>query len=133
MGFEAPATVYQLDFADTEYAGLEVAVRATTIDQFLHVQDLLDGSDTPKGMRQVFGAFAELLVSWNVTKDGTPVPMTLDGLLGLEEPFVTAIILAWQRRILQAPPPLPATSPSGKSSPEALLAAASQSVSPGNF
>lgn len=129
MGFEAPSTVYELDFTDT-YAGLEVAVRATTLDEFLHVQELLGGSDTPKGMRQVFGAFADLLVSWTVTKKGEPVPADLDGLLSLEEPFVTAIILAWQRRIIQAPPPLPGTSSSGGNSEELSLdlAGASRSL-----
>lgn len=132
MGYEAPATVYELDFADT-HPGLEVAVRATTIDEFLHIQELLDGSDSPKGVRGVFGAFAEILVSWSVTKGGVPVPTTLDGLLGLEEPFVTAIVLAWQRRILQAPPPLPGTSSSGGTSPEAALKLAESSRSPENF
>jgi hypothetical protein len=133
MGFEAPRTVYQMDFADTEYAGLEVAVRATTVDELLTLMELIDGRDEAKGVRRLFGAFADILVGWNVTRDGHPVPTDEDGLLSLEEPFATAIILAWQRNLVSAPPPLPGTSPSGKSSPEALLATASKSRSPENF
>lgn len=129
MGFEAPRTVFQMDFADTQYAGLEVAVRATTVDELLTLMELIDGRDEAKGIRRLFDAFAEILVSWNVERMGEPVPTTLDGLLGLEEPFVTAIVLAWQRNLVQAPPPLPGTSPSGGTSPEAALGLASQSAS----
>ena len=132
MGFEAPQTVYGLDFADTPYAGLEVAVRATTLDELLGVLELLDW-DTAKGLRKLFDAFSGFLASWNVEQGGKPVPADLDGLLSLEEPFATAIILAWQRRVIEAPPPLPGTSDSGESSQAALLAAASQSNGPQNF
>src|ERR1700679_3254059 len=127
MGFEAPRTVYQMDFADTQYAGLEVAVRAPPVDELRSLMELIDGRDEAKGIRRLFAAFAEFLVSWNVERDGHPVPTTQDGLMGLEEPFVTAIILAWQRHLVQAPPPLPGTSASGGTSPEAALAAASKS------
>ena len=129
MGFEAPRTVYQLDFSDTEYAGLELAVRATTVDELLTLMELIDGRDEAKGIRRLFEAFAQILVSWNVTRGGHPVPTTVEGLLSLEEPFVTAIILAWQRNLVQAPPPLPGTSGSGGTSPEAALGLASQSQS----
>jgi len=74
--------------------------------------------------------FARKLHSWNVLDDdGSPVPASLEGLLTMELDFVVAVITAYGQAMTQAPPPLPAGSPSGAISPEeqTMLAALSQS------
>lgn len=126
MDFEAPETIYKLDFSDTQYTGLEIAVRGTTIDELLQLETLMED---PEKVRHLFEAFAGLIVSWNVTRKGEPVPMTAQGLRSLEDSFVMAVISAWYRSVVQAPPPLPGTSGSGGTSPEAALDLASQSAS----
>ena len=40
--------------------------------------------------RQLFAKFAARLESWNVTKNGEPVPPTLEGVLAQDAAFVTA-------------------------------------------
>lgn len=128
-GFEAPETLLALDFSDTPYKGLEVTVAAGTVGEFLDMQELVtDGAEN----RLLFRRFCALLRSWNVTRGGKPVPATYEGLLTLEPAFVDMIITVWMKNVTSAPPPLNGNSPSGTTSPEALLAAASQSLSPQN-
>ena len=134
MGYKPPKTVFKLDFSATEYAGLEVAVRAGSIGKLLGLQELADQDAlTAAEARQMFAGFAELLVSWNVEDDdGKPVPAAYEGVAAQEVDFIKAIITAYFETTAAAPPPLPGTSASGGNSPVAALAAASQSLSPGS-
>ena len=134
MGYKPPKTIFKLDFSATEYAGLEVAMRAGTIAQALELDELIS-VDTMTGdeVKQLMAKFAALLVSWNVeTEDDEPVPATFDGVMTQEPDFIKAVATAYFENTAAAPPPLPGTSPSGATSPEAQLAAASQSLSPGS-
>jgi hypothetical protein len=134
MGYKPPKTVYKLDFSETEHAGLEVAVRAGAIGDLLALQELADQDAlTAAEARQMFSGFASLLVSWNVEDDdGRPVPPGYEGVAAQETGFIKAIITAFYENVAAAPPPLPGTSSSGTTSPEASLAAASRSLSPGS-
>jgi hypothetical protein len=151
-GYRPKRTLYKLNFAETEHAGLEVLARATSVDGLLGFIDLgaeLDGLDArlraateagdpaelaelKKKIRGVFAPFARVLQSWNVEDDdGAPVPATLDGLLSQELPFVGQIIEAYVGAMATAPPPLQSSSPSGATSPGAPppgLASASKSL-----
>jgi hypothetical protein len=125
-GYEAPVTTYGLDFSETPHAGLQVNVAAGTVGEFLDLEDLAAAGET----RSLFRRFAELLTSWNVTRNGQPVPPDYEGMLTLEPAFVEMIVTVWQKNVTSAPPPLNGGSPSGGNSPEAALAAASRSLGP---
>lgn len=129
MGYKPKKTVYKLDFSDTEFAGLEAAVRAGSIDQLLGLQELADHEElSAEEARQMFAGFASLLVSWNVeTEDDEPVPATYEGVASQEPDFIKAIVTMFYETVAAAPPPLPGGSPSGGSSPEELTAAAALS------
>ena len=133
MGYKPKRTIYKLDFSDTEYAGLEVAVRAGSIDDLLGLQELA-GADgmTADEARRMFTGFAALLVSWNVEDDDDqPVPTSYEGVASQEPDFIKAIITAFYANVAGTPPPLPGASDSGANSGEAPipgLAEASRSL-----
>ena len=133
MGYKPKRTVYKLDFSETEYAGLEVAVRAGSIEQLLALQELADrDAMTADEARQMFAGFAALLVSWNVEDDDDkPVPATYEGVASQEPDFIKVIITAFYANVAGTPPPLPDGSNSGGTSAEGLtagLAGASRSL-----
>ena len=132
-GYKPKRTVYKLDFSATEYAGLEVAVRAGSIGDILGLQELASaGEMTAEEARQLFAGFAALLVSWNVEDDDDkPVPATYEGVASQEPDFVKVIVTAFFANVAGAPPPLPGASDSGTTSAEvstAALASSSRSL-----
>jgi hypothetical protein len=132
MGFEPPSSGQKLDFSATAYEGLEVTMDAVSLETLLDIQDLAEQIGEAGNARKLFRAFADCLESWNVTRAGEPVPATYEGVIAQDAGFVLALVAAWQQGLAQAPPPLPGTSSSGGTSPEASLAAASRSRSPGS-
>lgn len=127
MGYEPPSVGLKLDFSDTPYAGLEVTMGAVSLGQLLQIEELREEDAT----RELITLFADVLESWNVTRKGEPVPADLDGVLSQDPEFILAIVMAWQRNITSAPPPLPGTSNSGGTSEEEsilALAGASRSL-----
>ena len=118
MGYKPKRTIYKLDFSQTEYAGLEVAVRAGSIGDLLALQDLAGaGETTAEEARQMFAGFAALLVSWNVDDDNDkPVPTTYEGVASQEPDFIKTIVTAFFANVAGAPPPLPDGSNSGANS-----------------
>ena len=133
MGYKPKRTVYKLDFSETEYAGLEVAVRAGSIGDLLALQELADADAmTADEARRMFAGFAALLVSWNVEdEDDGPVPVSYKGVASQEPDFIKAIITAFYANVAGTPPPLPGASDSGATSAEvstAGLAASSRSL-----
>lgn len=106
-GFEAPRTIYKLDFDGTDLEGLEVRMRAGKLGDMLDPTnaDLGIDKENPtaediKAVRAKFEKVAEHLESWNLVEDGVPVPATVDGLMRQEPSFVGRIFAAW--RIAQA-------------------------------
>ena len=127
MGYEPPSTGLKLDFSDTPYAGLEVTMGAASLGQILDIEELAEDGKT----RPMVERFADCLESWNVTRSGQPVPADLDGVLSQDPNFILAIVLAWQRNVATAPPPLPdALSSGGTSAEESIpgLAGSSRSL-----
>ena len=132
-GYKPKRTVYKLDFSETEYAGLEVAVRAGSIGDLLGLQELANADTmTAAEARKMFAGFAALLVSWNVEDDDDgPVPATYEGVASQEPDFIKAIVTAFFANVAGTPPPLPGASDSGATSEgvsTAGLAAASRSL-----
>ena len=123
MGYKPQRTLYKLNFAETEYAGLEVTVRSPTIQALLDLQDLADlPALSGDQVREMFRGFAQMLISWNVEDDDdTPVPATYEGVITQDPDFIKMIILAWQDNVASAPPPLQTGSPNGGNPQEESL------------
>lgn len=119
MGFTPPRTVYNLVFDGAEFEGLEIRVRAASMGDRLHAfYDLGwtkdDDTETRRDkQRRQFQLMVDHVVEWNLeTADGQPVPVTVDGLLGVCEPEqVGAILGAWQSGRQKVPDPLDRPSP----------------------
>jgi len=137
MGYVPKRTLYKLDFAKTEFAGLEVTTKSASMEVLLEVLQMADlfeqsgmNAISREQLDTVFGLFGQVLHSWNVeTEDGQPVPATKDGLLSQDPEFVMAVMTAWAAEMTQAPPPLPGEPSSGATSREAALQLASLSQS----
>lgn len=115
MGYRPPRKIYKLDFAGTEYEGLEVSMRGVTVGEELE-QESRRG--TPGFGRYIFDLMASLLVEWNVEDDnGEPVPATRDGVLTQDSTMVQSILEALQAAVSGVPDPLPQSLPSGEPSP----------------
>jgi len=142
-GYKPQRRLYKLDFSETEHAGLEVTARGTSMAGLLQLMEIADGleelmesdeqadaGELAARMREMFAPFARVIVSWNLLgDDDEPVPASLDGLLAQDPEFVGFILSAYIQGMSQAPPPLPASSPSGASSQAELAAAAALSSS----
>jgi hypothetical protein len=120
MGFEAPQKAYRLNFAETGLAGLEVTAGSLPLGEFLKVSELAAAKDDPQGAansaKQLFETFAGSLLSWNLTRDGEPVPATYDGILGQDLDFMMKIVLAWVSAMADVDTPLPNGSSGGAAS-----------------
>jgi hypothetical protein len=102
MGFEVPEPQHlRLVFSDPSYSGLEVVCRLVPVGQLTEAATLA-GID-PKAVRSedaqkvqnLIGAFAQALVSWNLTRKGRKVPATRAGVDSLDLIFIMQLIEAW--------------------------------------
>jgi hypothetical protein len=76
-GFEAKPKLYELVWGDGDYKGLEATVKGVSTGAFLEIQEMAEGmGDKPKASEvgPLLRRFGNLLVAWNVTEDGQPVP-----------------------------------------------------------
>lgn len=122
MGFEAPRSIYTLDFEDTELDGLVVKMTGGKLgDAFATVRDagkISNGGNADYTVADAevvlsqYEDMAEHLISWNLTAGGEPVDATLDGLKTLEVRHVNMIAAAWQQAQVNVPRPLPHASSS---------------------
>jgi hypothetical protein len=140
-GYKPKRTLYKLDFSETEHAGLEITARGTSMDGLLRLMEIADELDgieeldsladagkIAEKMGELFAPFARVLVAWNVIDDDDrPVPANLEGLMSQEPEFVGFVLSKYCQAMTQAPPPLPASLPSGGTSPEELAAMAASS------
>jgi len=131
VGYRPQLKLHKLTFED--HPGLEVTVRAPTVDGYLKLTGLssaLTGDrPDPSKAAEMFERLAAHLVSWNVEDEqGNPVPVTFDGVSTQELGFILQIVTGWVSAIADVAPPLPPGSSGGATSPEASLALASSSV-----
>lgn len=129
-GFELAPKIYKLKFED--YPGLEVSAREPSTGKLLELQELGDEASTVTDVRKLFREFAEFLVSWNVTRDGEPVPADYDGLLSMGAGFVRKLTDGFIDAVTGVAPNLGKGLSSGAPSEEAALALASSSRSLGS-
>lgn len=135
-GFEAPGTGVLLDFAGTEFDGLEVTVDSVSLGTLTDIMEsyseATEGAETAQGMAalvKLATQFAGCLESWNLEKRGKPVPADYEGFLSLDHQFALKLIGMWISRTTAASPELGKDLSSGGTSPEVLTAAAGLSAS----
>jgi hypothetical protein len=104
-GFRPPSAPFKLDFAGTEYAGLEITVRPVPMSVMLDIGAASVSNDLA-AFRHVAATLGYALESWNVEDaDSHPVPADMDGLLSQDPRFVTVVIQAWIAAVYGTAPP----------------------------
>lgn len=135
MGYKRK--VLHLTFEDKP--DLEIYVRSVSVGRAIRLMRLTDDltggriGDTAQAEKvtaELFGAFADRVVSWTLEEDdGSPLPVSLESLLGWDFDDAMEWVLAWMQRatsvsvpLAQAPAPaagtgleasIPMASPSG--------------------
>jgi hypothetical protein len=130
-GYRRKRTVYHLDFTDAGFEGLEVQAASLPLGQFIGLRDLVGLQDlktrkfTPEDMtaiEQLFERFAKALISWTLeNEDGTPVPATLDGVMGEEPDLMLMIASEWMEVVIGVEDDLGKDSAAGPRFPEGSL------------
>lgn len=104
-GFKRKRKTYKLDFAGTEYDGLEVRVSGLTTGEYLELVSL--SGPTEEGDREVEGMirmFQRHLISWNLEdEDGTPVPTTYEAVADNDFTMNSTIVNAWTLALVSVP------------------------------
>lgn len=96
MGFDVGRTRYKLSFADPALADFQVEVAALSVrETFAYNDAIAEAPDAKAVMRIMVETVGHQLVSWNAEKDGQPLPATLEGLLDLDDYYVSPIITGW--------------------------------------
>lgn len=105
MGFQRKRKVYKLDFAGTEYDGLEVKVQGLTTGEYLELVTLTGAtSETENETEKLLKLFAKHLIWWNLTdEEDEPVPSDLDGIKSNDVPMSMKIIDAWTEAMISVP------------------------------
>ncbi len=112
-GFMLPAKVRTIreEFNDGQYAGAIVSVRESIpIGLYFRFSDLM--REEPEAAFRLFGQ--RVLISWNLIyndaadedKVGKPIPATADGILDVEEEFLTVLFRLWRTGVEEVPAPL---------------------------
>lgn len=103
-GFDVGRTVYRLTFDDPRFEGFTVDVAAMSVAETWAYNDALaEAKDADAYTRVIVNTIGRQLLSWNATKDGQPVPASLDGLLDLDDHYASAIITGWLKAIRPTP------------------------------
>jgi hypothetical protein len=127
MGFQRKRKVYRLDFAGTEFDGLEVRVTGLTTGEYLELISLSGPTDSgDKEAEGMIRMFAKHLVSWNLEENGVAVPTTYEAVSENDFTMNTAIVNAWTAALTEvsdqtAKKSLPGESPLVASIPTEML------------
>lgn len=101
MGF-VRRKFYDLRFGASELGGLEVRMRACSVETMLEVRILrpagrMSVEEANERLERLVAILVEHLVSWNLeTEDGTPVPATEAGARTQDRDLLASILGVWQ-------------------------------------
>lgn len=101
MGFTPEPTHYKLVFTQPEYLGLEVTVRAMSVQESLDFDDtrfaeVTDAKSLRAKQEGIGHKLADVIVDWNVEiPAGNPLEPGYESLLRLENPLAQALTTAW--------------------------------------
>ena len=133
MGFEVPRRTIRLVFDDEEMAGAEVVCRSTSVQVYLDLLRVQSAAslDEIEGFVRRFGD--EIIESWNLTRDGEPLPADGATLTTLEPATFRLMFQAWVQGMSGVSGPLAAPSPGGELYPgQSIPAMVPLSESPEN-
>ncbi|HEX2657860.1 MAG TPA: hypothetical protein VHU40_06295 [Polyangia bacterium] len=135
MAYVPPRKIYRLDFADTDFDGMQVSLYGLNTRQLIDAQEktaVAESDAESSEFRELLELMIEKFHSWNVgeSEDGPSVPPTLDFLYEQDPDFNLAIVNAWTTAIVGVPAPLDNDSPSGDPSLEASIPMETLSLSP---
>src|SRR4030095_1276998 len=104
MAYRRERRTYIMEFADPEYEGLEIKVRSIPIRELTDLMALDPEAEDPviraSSIDKWTAAFAEALVSWNMTdEDDQPLPTTLEYIESEDADFVMTCIAQWMKVI----------------------------------
>lgn len=126
-GYRREKKILKLTFADGEFEGLEVRVKALSVDGLMTLTKLNEPlKDTVKSMEmleELFRFLADRLLSWNLEDDEAeegvfvPVPATMEGVKRQDLEIIMAVVEAWMDVVARIDAPLDAGSSSGETSP----------------
>lgn len=106
--------VYQLAFRP--YRGLRISVRKPGFGALVALTravlvlgddfdgDGLSGTDKLDAWEDLFGAFADSLISWDLTDRGRAVPATREGVFAQDHEFLLALARTWHAVVVLAEP-----------------------------
>jgi hypothetical protein len=117
MGFDQNQRRRVFDLRFREFPGLTVSMRKPGFaaleqlsDAVLVLGDDLDGSGKPisgttliNAWYDLFSAFADSLVGWDLIDDGRAVPATRDGVFAQDLEFLSTLTRVWYRVVVPAP------------------------------
>lgn len=116
MGYRKIPTIHVLDEVENE-DGLVVKIKSLKFGKVRRLMALTD-EDSDDSLDEVFNELLDNLVSWNLeTEDGTPVPLTKEGLEDQETDFIMALIDAWIAKMTKPSADLGKDSSSGPQFP----------------
>lgn len=106
MGYKRERRTYVMEFADPEYEGLEIRVRSIPIRELTYLMSLnpeaAEGEERASSINKLMSAFAEALVSWNMTDENDqPLPTTLEYIESEDADFVMTCIAQWMKAMSQ--------------------------------
>jgi hypothetical protein len=120
VGFELAAKEYRLTFEGTDLDGLIVQVQSVSVGTMLDLVDLADAENRkPADIAKMFDTLGDALVSWNLTRQGEPVPADRAGVRSLGVPEAMTLVKAWSTVMQEVPAPLDQRSSGG--APSAVL------------
>jgi hypothetical protein len=119
-GFRLEPKQYNLVFEDPALDGLQVQLTGMSLGQALEFDTLrlapwAGVEDNAKRARATAETIAAHLVGWNlVEQDGSPTPLTADGLLSHDGDVQRAIVTAYVQAVRGVPAPLDSESTPGE-------------------
>ena len=106
-GYRRSRKLYDLTFED--FPGLEMRCTSLPVGDLLEILQLaesLGARPKPEQVDDLFGRFAEHIVSWNYEdEEGAALKPDLETLKGEDFDFVTKLISGWAQAIAGAPDP----------------------------
>lgn len=122
MGYDVPDPRVDFVFDDGPFAGATMnASVALSPNAYFGIRQWLGQLGTGQDTDSLMAAaqeVARLFVqharpTWNLQRDGEPIPPTVEGLLSLDLRLLWAIVNEWVGQFGKAPLPLPGASPTG--------------------
>ncbi len=103
-------------------AGLTMILWTASVDDYIRIGKIEDDGDlTPARVETLCEAMGPMLVEWDLTQNGEPVPANTAGLRSLSVPLAVRLAGEWLSAVAKVPGPLEQPSPDGEPSAEASL------------